>query len=310
MKLIKFDLSIDGVKVKTVAELREHFTPEILDRFRSGLLEKWLLSRKLQDELEAVKALEGAKDPALLKGLCEVFGIEADDTVIAAVLNNPTPTCNLNISDAVKQSEEGNKVVNLADVLPIKPGEMKLFTNRLLAIDSFSFEDTELIFKSKNGVLIFTSCEISHPINGRYLDLGDGSVSDVFTYLQWMRCLLGQTWTGDDCDGEAGEYTWDQAHSAVKKFNEQGGYAGHRDWRLPSSGELMTLVYRSSCEPKAWPKAWLDPIAFPNAPCWRVWSSSPTGDPDSALVVYFYCDQVEAARKSSGHHVRLVRGGQ
>lgn len=89
MKIIKFDLPIDGVKVKTVEELRDHFTLEMLAHARSGLLAKWLSSRKLQDELAAVKALDGAEDHAFLKGLCKVFGVEADDLVIVEILKEP-----------------------------------------------------------------------------------------------------------------------------------------------------------------------------------------------------------------------------
>ena len=34
---------------------------------------------------------------------------------------------------------------------------------------------------------------------------------------------------------------WNQAFEIVKQFNQQGGYAGHNDWRLPAIVELKTL---------------------------------------------------------------------
>ena len=43
-KMIKFDLPIDGVKVATLDQLRDHFTTEIIAHFRSGLLTRWLQS--------------------------------------------------------------------------------------------------------------------------------------------------------------------------------------------------------------------------------------------------------------------------
>ncbi len=41
-------------------------------------------------------------------------------------------------------------------------------------------------------------------LGGRYRDNGDGTVTDVETGLQWMRCSLGQKWKGSTCVGEAG----------------------------------------------------------------------------------------------------------
>lgn len=69
MKLIKFDLPIDGVRVKNIEELRDHFTPEVLLHFRSGLLKKWLMARKYHDELAALELIIDADDPFLLKRL-------------------------------------------------------------------------------------------------------------------------------------------------------------------------------------------------------------------------------------------------
>jgi hypothetical protein len=74
-KNIKFDLPIGGIRAKNIQEIREHFTLEILEYARSGKLVKWLLSRKLQDEMTAVQALSGLDDDALLAGLCTVFSV-------------------------------------------------------------------------------------------------------------------------------------------------------------------------------------------------------------------------------------------
>ena len=50
MKIITFDPSIDGVTVKNIGELREHFTIEIPKHARRGLLDQWLSSRKLSGD--------------------------------------------------------------------------------------------------------------------------------------------------------------------------------------------------------------------------------------------------------------------
>ena len=88
MKLIKFDLPIDGVKVKNIDELREHFTVEILAYFRNGMLEKWLRSRNLTQELSRVQEIELADDQLIMKILCSIFKIDVDDSIIDMMLNS------------------------------------------------------------------------------------------------------------------------------------------------------------------------------------------------------------------------------
>ena len=69
------------------------------------------------------------------------------------------------------------------------------------------------------------------PISGRYLDNGDGTITDTKTQLTWKKCSEGQS--GDHCSGKAIEYTWDDA---MAKF-------GKGEWRLPTIQELHTLTY-------------------------------------------------------------------
>lgn len=54
--------------------------------FRSGLLKKWLMVRKYHDELEALELIMDADDPFLLKDLCRVFQVDADNFLIAEAL--------------------------------------------------------------------------------------------------------------------------------------------------------------------------------------------------------------------------------
>jgi formylglycine-generating enzyme required for sulfatase activity len=95
IKTIKFDLPIDGVNVKTIEELSEHFTVEVLALYNNGMLLKWCRARKLDEEvkqLEAITALPpkaALSRTALLKKLCEIFTVDADDMIIAAALGMP-----------------------------------------------------------------------------------------------------------------------------------------------------------------------------------------------------------------------------
>ena len=84
MRTIKFDLPIDGVKVRTLDDLRRHFTTEILDLFREGTLERWLRSRPLSEELAAIDALsKDSSDEISLRALCELFEVDPDEHVAA-----------------------------------------------------------------------------------------------------------------------------------------------------------------------------------------------------------------------------------
>ena len=84
VKTIRFDLRIDGVTVATLDDLRDHFTTEIIKHFRSGLLARWLRSRSMARELAAVEVLPSDDDAAVLKELCRIFKVEADDDAIGA----------------------------------------------------------------------------------------------------------------------------------------------------------------------------------------------------------------------------------
>ena len=69
-KTIKFDLRIDGVEVATLDDLRDHFTTEIIEHFRSGLLARWLRSRSMARELAAVEVLTAGDDERLSENPC------------------------------------------------------------------------------------------------------------------------------------------------------------------------------------------------------------------------------------------------
>jgi len=156
----------------------------------------------------------------------------------------------------------------------------------------------------------------AHLIERRYRDNGDGTVTDVMTKLQWMRCALGQTWISSTCQGSASRHEWEDADKLRSNF------AGHSDWRLPKFDELSSLVYCSSGSPKTWNKGELclghfqRPTivaeAFPNSPSSNFWSGSPYNayNSRSVWVVSFNDGQAYQYGRSGSGHVRLVRGGQ
>lgn len=79
--------------------------------------------------------------------------------------------------------------------------------------------------------------------------------------LQWMRCTVGQRWSGESCIGVARALTLAEARAAASiATRELGG-----DWRLPRLEELQQLVCRDCGKPT------IDARIYPNsiaAPYW------------------------------------------
>lgn len=80
-----------------------------------------------------------------------------------------------------------------------------------------------------------------------------GVVVDNVTHLMWQR------------DVPSSSYTWADA----KAYCAALSLAGHQDWRLPTSIELVSLVDFTRSNPA------IDVAAFPSTPSARFWTSSP-----------------------------------
>jgi hypothetical protein len=149
---------------------------------------------------------------------------------------------------------------------------------------------------------------------GKYIDHGDGTVTDTETGLMWKRCSEGLE--GVNCEkGQAEKYTYDDA---VKRFKDVE-YAGYADWRLPTIDELKTLVYCSKgvkdkndgeCNNGS-ERPTINQQAFPNTEKWSYWSGTPIAyNSGSAWVVFFNYGNPFALNRSNDLAVRLVRNGQ
>jgi hypothetical protein len=134
---------------------------------------------------------------------------------------------------------------------------------------------------------------------GDFIDNQDGTVTHKTTGLAWMRCALGQKWTGSSCSGTASTYTYDQAVALKRSF------AGHSDWRVPNIAELQTIVERGNYNPAN------NTEMFPNTPSNSFWSSSPrVGYTDFTWLVDFYYGVVSVNDRYYSFPVRLVRASQ
>lgn len=132
--------------------------------------------------------------------------------------------------------------------------------------------------------------------NPRYQVEG-ATVYDKKTNLTWARCSVGQEWNeGVGCMGIPQRFAFDSAQAL-----------GAGGWRVPSQGELSTLIdwgRRANFKRPA-----IDEIAFPNIEKVYPWYWSST--PESALAgreVGFMTGDPGIAPRQSEFPVRLVRG--
>jgi hypothetical protein len=151
-----------------------------------------------------------------------------------------------------------------------------------------------------------------------FTDNKDGTITFNSTGLTWMKCSVGQTWTGETCIGQATKMTWNEAMKLSVSF------AGHNDWRLPIKEELMTLVFCSdgeygedgSCKNMTdVTHPAINSMYFPNTEVSSYWSSSPYANgSDFAWYINFFDGYSGYGVTGSGNNngnsysfVRLVR---
>ena len=136
---------------------------------------------------------------------------------------------------------------------------------------------------------------------GKLTPIGDGAtVLSADGKLIWMRCHIGQTFEKGQCLGEPKKMNQRDAENEIKRMNFTSGFAGHKDWRLPTIAELQTIVFceqgfstrrpiiklptgqiaelPDSCQGNSYLRPTIDPIIFPNAAQDWVWSSTPDAD--------------------------------
>jgi hypothetical protein len=179
--------------------------------------------------------------------------------------------------------------------------------------------------------------------------MASGQWRDPATGLIWMRCSIGQKWTGSTCSGTPITLNWQDANDYFQIFN-QNGFAGNTNWRLPKIEELVTLRRCSNgwahevvtesrltaegrrdfkvdqgiqkitlsndtdvpqfCANNS-SRPTLNTTVFPNTPDLWYWSASPNaGNNYGAWGVFFNDGGTGSSNKDGNNYVRAVRAGQ
>ena len=148
--------------------------------------------------------------------------------------------------------------------------------------------------------------------SARYVDNGDGTVTDNYTGLQWEQ--------KDGADGSPdfanphdvdNTYTWGDTGEAVNFCASADGstptaaFGGHCDWRLPTSAELQTILLAPF---PCGVRPCIDPIFGPAVGYY--WSSSSyQPDPTFAWAVGFGGGDSAPGIKTDANYGRAVRSG-
>ncbi len=151
--------------------------------------------------------------------------------------------------------------------------------------------------------------------NSRFVDEGDGTVTDTRTGLRWQRCPVGYHLNDNGTSGQYDDdsctatgttlFNWQDALQAAADLNGGGGLGGFVDWRVPSVNELASIV-EYQCESPA-----INESIFPDTSTTQFWSSTPRRLIDSAFVIDFGTGASSWNYKDiAGFEipVRLVRG--
>jgi hypothetical protein len=134
----------------------------------------------------------------------------------------------------------------------------------------------------------------------RFIDNGNGTVTDTKTGLIWVK--------NPHTDLSAvfkSEMNWKDAKAACEKL----GFAGHKDWRLPTVAELFSIVdHTKDAEVN---ESAIDIAVFPDTKCSWYWSSTPIAwSSGFAWFVAFGSGLVVGYGKGHGGYVRPVRASK
>ena len=166
---------------------------------------------------------------------------------------------------------------------------MNITHDELIAIcRAFAESNAQTVRRAMDGFShaaqsVWTSkCEWKLP---RFLDNGDGTITDTMTGLVWTKENVG-----------SGKMDCAAAEKACKELT-----LGGRKWDFPSRAELLTLVDDTRYNPA------IDTAMFPNcAPDWYWTKTEHPADKSCVFIVYFGYGGVADASRGGKAFLRAV----
>jgi Protein of unknown function (DUF1566) len=187
-----------------------------------------------------------------------------------------------------------------------------------LVADQFG---TRTVTKFKASLLCTPA--VAGGVPPRFVDNGDGTVTDNQTGLQWEKkdTAVGSGVNLADPHDVDNTYSWDQfINSSGTGFLDglnncssldgtavtTAGFAGHCDWRLPTIQELQTIVDLGAVGCGSGSPC-IDPVFGPTVT--NLYWSATTFAGTTAWTVDFFVGSVDHDGKISHNYVRAVRTG-
>lgn len=158
-KMIKINLKYRGEKIQTLDDLQQNFDPEgVVRDFKSGVLGKWLKSRRLQQQLEQIQSITAEKDDELRSALAEIFGVVLEDTTEEDASVQEPP-------EELPETEGFEQAISVMEKPPLPEKKKIRFINSFTVAS-----DKELVYQNAvvymetditcAGVLKFEDCKI------------------------------------------------------------------------------------------------------------------------------------------------------
>lgn len=126
----------------------------------------------------------------------------------------------------------------------------------------------------------------------------DGEAYHTASGLVFMRCSLGQTWTGSSCTGEAQTFTWQEALA----ISQETTFNDSNNWRLPNVKELAVMLELACVRPS------VNEEVFVNTQSDDYWTSTPVILESGMIWAISFANGSNVNKSpNSSLYVRLVR---
>lgn len=173
------------------------------------------------------------------------------------------------------ETSVANQLANMLGVDTSKLPALVAFVGALVKQDRAPIQKALLNLRINDPVLTNYIALLVQPIfsyagiiSGRYIDHGNGTLTDTTTNLMWLRFCVGQRWEAGKVAGNPSVFSEiDDGEQAAVNFNT-AGFAQKSDWRIPTIEEIKSLTAPKTSYPV------IDEQAFVSTPAYWYFSSS------------------------------------